>query len=204
MRPSLRFAVPFLFSIALHAAVTGIGFWNDSGAPAPASPEVWLEDTKLATPPSAYQKHRPKPKSIESIPAQAKEPVRPIESASASNETAAVGTTRNLLAQTTTANEIFDLSSPQSHPYFDRLRRHLSEAKRGLAAADGHSEQFSIQLGIRSSGEITNVQVAGEESRLKLELSQRMARIAFLPALPEDILLGKQRIEIRYRVLFSQ
>ncbi len=191
--------IPLLFSAALHAAATSWVLWVGGNESSDVTTEVWLvdESPRVRSVRPTHPIHKVFPRRVSATQAESLPASAALEPAGAVREP----TTSDIL---TTANEIFDLSSPQTHPYFSRLRRILSDSKRGLIATEGSAEQFLIQIAIKGSGEIIAVNVSGEDSRLKSELKERMARIGFVPELPAEILFGKDHVEIRYRVLFSR
>jgi len=186
-------APTLLASLALHAAAIGFVMWGDAGdISASGEIAVLLGESTVAIP-----KPRMRPKIVSRV--------REDEKANAQTVVETdfgAGNAPRAEASKVTATEILDLSSLQTHPYFAKLSKILTEAKRGLIPSEGRSEEFTIQLGIGDSGQILGVHVTGIESRLKFELSERMSRLSFLPELPKDVLFGRDKIEIRYRVLF--
>ncbi len=194
----LMFLPALMFSLVLHAAAVGVVMWTISGAPlqTQANSEVWLGDLEIARSEPRVVHRRPKTTSV-----QIETP--DVASVLASPDTLRVNTEVNVSSPLETASEIFELTSVQTHPYFLKLAKILNEAKRGLLPHDGHPEKFLVQIGIGGNGQVLGVDIAGDESRLKFELAERMARLGFLPALPKDIFMGRDKIEIRYQVLFQ-
>ncbi len=202
MKRLLMFAPALLFSLMLHAAAVGIVMWTTAGAPTANSTnaEVWIADMQVVTSKPRPVERRPKPSQqtqTSKVDATLATPETP------SSEAPSIESDLTEGAPSETASEIFDLTSVQTHPYFLKLSKILNEAKRGLLPHDGHPEQFAVQIGIAENGRILGVHIAGENSRLKDELTERMARLGFLPALPKDIFSDREKIEIRYRVLFQ-
>ncbi len=198
MKRLLMFVPTLFFSLVLHAAAVGVVMWTASGAPLQTQEnnEVWLGDLEIARSEPRVVQRRPKPPPVQLGAPEVAAVVPSPDPQSATTEVTAS-------ARAVTASEIFELTSVQTHPYFLKLSKILNEAKRGLLPHDGHAEQFFVHIGIGGNGQVLGVDIAGDESRLKIELAERMARLGFLPALPKDIFLDREKIEIRYRVLFQ-